>query len=603
MAEESILDILIRSSANLGGFAAAEAATGNLTTAVNTQGGALTGLTTKHAAHAQVLTTTATAERDVTKEADSMARALGSAGDQGAKAISRFESLGGVLASSGAMGLGIGAALVGTTALIAGGKAAIDNADTLEKSTLLLTQAYDSQGQSLQNQGYWINQFLDTNRKYIDNQYAARDSIASLVRAGYDQVTVQRIATDALDFAAAKNISYATASTELNLALQGNTRGLRDLGLSAIEVTAIMSQATRDNKELATANKTLTADTDKLAKAEETLHKEEDVLHAKRVVTAADLDVLHQKQKAVNDLTAKVVTDQNALADANGNIATTASDQAKLLDTLEPKLAKARDTATSLTQSQRDLNKSWQDASAAAGGPLAEAASNAINIGLSTGRIIGEINARSGPVGGPTNLQLAGPDPSTPTASAASDQAGIEAGVKRWEDARAKYQTILTSTNNDVDSAVTRRKAAMADLAGNMTAAYDGIDESARKDKDTGVASMRALDDAAKAADTQWVISHESMGANANKLQSVVEGAYGRMDQSVGLDLDNIARSLHNYTERQDEANRYVDTATPYFDNLARAAHNAQERIDALRDSAAKPIVVNVGLTTYQLAV
>jgi len=370
VTEVDELEVLIRSTATGTGFATA----GAQAKAMNVEMAALGGGMATHGG------TVVAAEKDITREADSMARALGSAGESGAKAISRFEALGGTLASSGALGIGIGAALVGTTMLIEGSKKAIENSDRQEQSTRSLTQAYDTMGQSLQVQGAWIGAFLNTNRRFIDDQYAARDAIATLVRAGYDQVEVQRIANDAVDLAAVKGVSYADAVTTLNLALQGNTRGLRDLGLSAQQVSAIMHQATADNKELAAANKTLESDTNALAKAQDALNLQNDRLHAKNTVTQADLDVLHLKQKAVSDLTAKVTADQNALADAQGNIATTASMQSTLLDTVEPKIAKARDTTTDLKQAQDDLNKSWQDASQVYGPGLTRALANAIDI-------------------------------------------------------------------------------------------------------------------------------------------------------------------------------------------------------------------------------
>ena len=65
------------------------------------------------------------AEHDLASEGSSAARALGTMGDRGAAVVSRFTSLAGVMGSSGALGLAVGAGIVGLGLVTAGAEQAV----------------------------------------------------------------------------------------------------------------------------------------------------------------------------------------------------------------------------------------------------------------------------------------------------------------------------------------------------------------------------------------------------------------------------------------------------------------------------------------------
>jgi hypothetical protein len=179
------------------------------------------------------------AEVDLESQANAAARATRAMGIEAGGAIDRLTALGAVAGMGGPLGVGITVALAGLLGYVEVVKSAIQNSDSLAAATQNLGQAYASQGQILEQQGGWIDGFLQKNAKYIDNQYAARDSIAELTRAGLSQSEVQRVMNDAIDLAALKHISLSQAVTTLNDAEHGRMRGLIDLGVTTSKYTDV----------------------------------------------------------------------------------------------------------------------------------------------------------------------------------------------------------------------------------------------------------------------------------------------------------------------------------------------------------------------------
>jgi hypothetical protein len=133
--------------------------------------------------------------------------------------------------------LGAGLAL---GAVVVVGKAAIENYKAQEEATNLLEQAYATQNDTLKNHRAEIERFLDTNKRFISDQYDTEAAMASLIRAGYGETEAIRILNDALDWSAIKHQDVSVSATTLIKVLAGNQKALRELGITTDEYNAIM---------------------------------------------------------------------------------------------------------------------------------------------------------------------------------------------------------------------------------------------------------------------------------------------------------------------------------------------------------------------------
>lgn len=97
-----------------------------------------------------------------------------------------------------------------------------------------------------------LDAFLEKNKQFISDQYDTREALAAAIRAGNDSTTSMRLLNDALDLAAIKHISVSDAMHIEILSLNGNSKGLRDLGISSDDYNAIMkSTLTTEQKHQA----------------------------------------------------------------------------------------------------------------------------------------------------------------------------------------------------------------------------------------------------------------------------------------------------------------------------------------------------------------
>ena len=94
-----------------------------------------------------------------------------------------------------------------------------------------------------------VKAFIATNEKYISNQYNVETAMASIIRAGYDEETAFQILNDALDLSVIKHEDVTDAEKQLILALAGNKRVLKELGISNDEFDAIMKSKTLTTAE------------------------------------------------------------------------------------------------------------------------------------------------------------------------------------------------------------------------------------------------------------------------------------------------------------------------------------------------------------------
>lgn len=129
-------------------------------------------------------------------------------------------------------------------AILKVGKAADENFKKQASAADDLSQAYASQGRTLADNKQAIDDWLEVNAKYIDDQYAAQHAIALFVRAGNSQVMTMRLINDALDLSAIKHQSLTDSATQLEQVLSGNSKALRIFGITTEEYNAIMGDKT-----------------------------------------------------------------------------------------------------------------------------------------------------------------------------------------------------------------------------------------------------------------------------------------------------------------------------------------------------------------------
>ncbi len=82
--------------------------------------------------------------------------------------------------------------------------------------------------------------WLANNKRYVPDQYDAKTALASFVRAGSDATDAMRMLNDALDLATIKHEDLTSAANTLIMAEAGNSKGLRDLGITTAQYNDIM---------------------------------------------------------------------------------------------------------------------------------------------------------------------------------------------------------------------------------------------------------------------------------------------------------------------------------------------------------------------------
>jgi len=396
--DEEILDILLQIRAT--GAAEAEAVnqiianTGNAAALTGTQVGGLTQVQKDHAAVLQTLggyTTTyggaltaqeehyarlqlsskefAGAERDITAEASSAARAMGALGSEGAHAMDRLVALGGTMSMGGPLGIGIGAAIVGIGAGIEVGKSFIDNADQQEAASRNLAAAYATLGKAVPTEA--INAFITDNQKFLPNMYEAENAFASLARAGFKTSDQYRLINDAIDLSAAKHISLTDATNDLIVAHSGNTRALADLGISFKDIVNPQKDLEKATKDAGIASKEKQA-------ADRALQEELQRLHDKHTVTKEDLMHLQDLRDRDTAATQKNTNAQQDLAIAQAEVAAGGDKFNEMLVQLEHNDKGARESVSALTEAHNKLSIEWDRLSNQVGPPLEAVVSDVV---------------------------------------------------------------------------------------------------------------------------------------------------------------------------------------------------------------------------------
>jgi hypothetical protein len=149
-------------------------------------------------------------------------------------------------AQAGFLKLAAGAVVLGAAvaAVVIVGKAAYENYKAQETATNQLKQATDAQGISLRDLQTAYEEFKAVNAGFISDQYDTETALAAIVRSGENETDAIRILGDALDLAAIKHEAVSGAAKQLDLALAGNSKTLKELGITLDEYNAIMKDKT-----------------------------------------------------------------------------------------------------------------------------------------------------------------------------------------------------------------------------------------------------------------------------------------------------------------------------------------------------------------------
>lgn len=122
--------------------------------------------------------------------------------------------------------------------------ASTDAQEQLTKATATTTDQVYRQGINLDDLKKRYEEFKSVNAGFISDQYDTETALAAIVRSGENETDAMRILNDALDLAAIKHENVSDAAKSLDLALAGNGKSLKELGITTEEYTAIMHDKT-----------------------------------------------------------------------------------------------------------------------------------------------------------------------------------------------------------------------------------------------------------------------------------------------------------------------------------------------------------------------
>jgi len=137
--------------------------------------------------------------------------------------------------------LALGAALGG---LILVGKSALENTEAQEKAQKNLAQAAAAGKLNFNQLQEVFDQWVEANKRYIPDQYAAETALAAFVRAGANGTDAMRELNDALDLSTLRGLDLSDAQKQITLALTGSSKALKVLGITTDEYSAIMKDKT-----------------------------------------------------------------------------------------------------------------------------------------------------------------------------------------------------------------------------------------------------------------------------------------------------------------------------------------------------------------------
>lgn len=361
---EKELDIIVKA------IAQNTAALQEVTTSVDKLDASVARSAITHEKHATAGKKVAEEEHIITTESRESAKAFGELGAKGGELFERFSAL--TTAAGGLQGTLTGGLLLGLGAIAEGAIKVNETYQEQQNASLDLQQATKATGQSYEELNKRFEDFVSTNVDFIPNENAAKDALASFVRAGFDADTSMQALNSSLDISAIKHEDLKTASDQLLLAMEGSGKGIKDLGVNVSELTKSDENAVKAHKDYETATAAVAKRQDELATAEGRLKLIEDELSGKHKLTAAEADKLAGAQKSVTDAANGLATAEDGQKKALDDVNTSMSTSKQVLDDVKKRTDDGKKSVSDLQKQQDDLNHTW-DQFAHDTGPAVEA--------------------------------------------------------------------------------------------------------------------------------------------------------------------------------------------------------------------------------------
>lgn len=231
---------------------------------------------------------------------------------------------------------GVGAGMAATGAILSafGSKEAASH-QQLQAAVAATGKSYDDYSDK-------IEATIKKQENFGHTSAETQDALRILTQATHDPAKAIEYLGTASDVAAAKHESLGSAATAVGKVYNGNTRLLKEFGITA-GTTAVAAQ-----KALETATKGATSADDASAKAKQNLADLHERLSAKSKITVSDQQALRKATDAVASTTLASLGAHQKLSDAQANAAKSANNQKdtmqKLADVTKGQASAATDT-------------------------------------------------------------------------------------------------------------------------------------------------------------------------------------------------------------------------------------------------------------------
>jgi hypothetical protein len=184
-----------------------------------------------------------------------------------------------------------------------------------------LQAAIGATGKSYDQYADRIDGAIKKQERYGHTASETDDALRALTQATHDPAKALDLLGEASDVAAAKHEGLSSAATQMGKVYNGNTRLLKEFGITAGET------ATKANKALETATKEVTRTDEAAAKAKEHLSDVQERLSGKSRLTISEQQSLRHAQEDVTSAEQNSLGAHRALADAQDRVKKAAGEQ------------------------------------------------------------------------------------------------------------------------------------------------------------------------------------------------------------------------------------------------------------------------------------
>ncbi len=242
------------------------------------------------------------------------------------------------------------AAIAGFAALSA---AAVPTYEKVEQQEKALAIAAKDHGIELSHLDRFVESSIKSGEQYAFNADETRAAIIKLTEAGMSLGEQQTALPHIMDLARAKNRDLAETAQMYELALMGNTRAVKDLGIALPKLTDTEKVHQKATSDVAKASAGLKSAQDHLATVEASLQ-------GKHKLTAAEALRLKQAHDKVHEASVKLHEAQKKLNAVQGTAAQRAARLKTLNDDLHTAVGGQAGSVTDLQKQQTHLNDVWE---------------------------------------------------------------------------------------------------------------------------------------------------------------------------------------------------------------------------------------------------